>query len=173
LAWFTGRLFAALLLVKRALALLVLCFAGCSSSNNAPAPTAGPGPAATPAVGATVITTTTTNLGVFLTDSTGRSLYLFQLDTPGNSASTCYDACASAWPPLTLATGRSLLAVDGVQQSLLGTLKRSDGTTQGTYGGWPLYYYLGDTYPGQTNGQGVSQFGALWYLLTTEGKPLH
>jgi predicted lipoprotein with Yx(FWY)xxD motif len=57
----------------------------------------------------------------------------------------------------------------GVQTSLLSTIQRSDGSTEVTYGGHPLYYYAGDSNPGDTNGQGLNQFGAGWYVVTPQG----
>jgi predicted lipoprotein with Yx(FWY)xxD motif len=154
-------------------ALILLAFAGCSSTKGTTAPTAGPAPAATPAVGGVVLTTTTNTLGSFLSDSTGHSLYLFELDTPTSGTSACYLDCETAWPPFTIPTGASVTASGTAVQSLIGTFKRTDDTTQVMYGGWPLYYYSGDSAPGQTKGQGVSQYGALWFLVTPEGKPLH
>jgi predicted lipoprotein with Yx(FWY)xxD motif len=82
-------------------------------------------------------------------------------------ASTCYGACASLWPPLTVSGAPK--AGQGVRGSLLGTTKRTDGNTEVTYDGHPLYYYAGDTKPGETTGQDINQFGALWYVLTANG----
>jgi hypothetical protein len=65
------------------------------------------------------------------------------------------------------------VAVSGaLQHSKLGSVRRSDGTKQLTYAGYPLYYYVGDTKPGDTNGQGLDDFGAYWWLLGPSGKPL-
>jgi hypothetical protein len=63
-------------------------------------------------------------------------------------------------------------AGSGVGSSLLATSKRADGTEQVTYNGHPLYRFAGDTAPRQTNGQGSTGFGALWYVLSPRGKPL-
>jgi predicted lipoprotein with Yx(FWY)xxD motif len=52
---------------------------------------------------------------------------------------------------------------------LLGTTKRTDGTLEVTYAGHPLYYYAGDTAPGQTTGQALPQFGAPWYVVAPSG----
>ncbi|MBX5468805.1 MAG: hypothetical protein IRZ21_02790 [Thermoleophilaceae bacterium] len=103
--------------------------------------------------------------GTFLVDSKGMTLYLFQKDT--GSSSTCSGACAAAWPPFK--TSGKPKAGAGVQASLLGTTKRSDGSTEVTYNGHPLYYYAGDAAPGDTTGQGLNQFGALWYVLNAKG----
>jgi predicted lipoprotein with Yx(FWY)xxD motif len=83
------------------------------------------------------------------------------------SASTCYSTCASLWPPLT--TSGSVTAGPGVVTSALGTTGRTDGTTEVTYHGHPLYYDAGAGAPGSTTGQGLNQFGAKWYPLAANG----
>lgn len=104
-------------------------------------------------------------LGTYLVDAKGRSLYLFEKDK--STKSTCYDACAKAWPPL-LTTGKPK-AAGKAKASLLGTSKRKDGTTMVTYKGHPLYYFIQDKRAGQTKGQGVDGFGAEWYVLAPSG----
>jgi len=109
-----------------------------------------------------------TQKGTILVDGKGRTLYLFRKDTKNKSR--CSDQCAADWPPL-LTTGRP--KVSGlVRKSLLGTTKRSDGKTQVTYGGHPLYLYVGDVNAGDVNGQGVFAFGARWYAVTPSGRRL-
>jgi predicted lipoprotein with Yx(FWY)xxD motif len=105
-------------------------------------------------------------IGTFLVDGHGRTLYLFQKDK--TSRSTCSGACASDWPPL-LTSGKAKRS-GAVRSALLGTTKRSDGSTQVTYKGHPLYTYAGDAKAGDTNGQGVSAFGARWYAVSPSGK---
>ena len=106
--------------------------------------------------------------GSVLVDGKGRTLYLFRKDTTDKSR--CSGDCAADWPPL-LTTGRP--KVSGlVRKSLLGTTKRGDGKTQVTYGGHPLYLYVGDLKAGDMNGQGVSAFGARWYAVTPSGRRL-
>jgi predicted lipoprotein with Yx(FWY)xxD motif len=108
----------------------------------------------------------TTGVGKVLVDSKGHTLYLFEKDSGAKSA--CAGACASAWPPL-LAMG-SPTAAGGAKASLVATTKRSDGASQVTYNGHPLYRYQGDENPGDTAGQGVTAFGAEWYALGPAGK---
>lgn len=103
-----------------------------------------------------------------LVDGLGRTLYLFEADT--SSTSTCEEACADAWPPVT--TSGDAKATGAVKTSLLGTTDRGDGSTQVTYGGHPLYRYSGDTSPGDMNGAGSEAFGAEWYPLKTSGDAL-
>ena len=97
----------------------------------------------------------------------GRAMYLFEADT--SSASTCTGACAATWPPVT--TASLPMAGSGVEQSLLGTTKRSDGTEQVTYHGHPLYYFAGDT-AGMAKGQGYKDFGAGWYVVNAKGSKI-
>jgi predicted lipoprotein with Yx(FWY)xxD motif len=105
------------------------------------------------------------SLGSILVNSMGRTLYLFKADT--GSTSACSGACPAAWPPL-LATGNPT-AGTGLTGSKLGTITRSDGSQQITYSGHPLYTFVQDTKAGQTNGQGVTAFGASWFALTPSG----
>jgi len=103
------------------------------------------------------------DLGDILVDSEGMTLYVFDNDTDENS--TCYDDCEANWPPLT----GEVTAGDGVDESLLGTSEREDGTTQVTYDGKPLYYFAADQAPGDTNGQGV---GDVWWVVDPDGKKI-
>jgi predicted lipoprotein with Yx(FWY)xxD motif len=115
--------------------------------------------------GATTLKLRTTSLGTFLTDSNGRTLYLFEKD--GTDTSRCSGACAAAWPPVQATDVGS-----GLQASMLTQVSRSDGTKQSSYGGHPLYYYAGDSGPGQTRGQGLDQFGAEWYVIDAHGEKI-
>ncbi|MEA2196629.1 MAG: hypothetical protein QOJ25_680 [Solirubrobacteraceae bacterium] len=141
-----------------------------SSSSSAAGPygsaPATPTPAA--ASGGTAVSLATSKLGKILADSKGRTLYLFVADA--GTSSTCSGACAAAWPPLT--TKGNPVGGSGVKASLLGTTKRGDGTSEVTYAGHPLYYYAGDTGPGQTTGQALPQFGAPWYVVGADGKAI-
>jgi predicted lipoprotein with Yx(FWY)xxD motif len=111
------------------------------------------------------IRTSSTNLGRILVDAQGRTVYLFKKD-PGTK-SACSGACATAWPPVV--TTAKPAAGSGVKASLLGTTTRSDGKRQVTYNGHPLYLYVGDQGPGDTNGEGSTGFGALWLALSPAG----
>jgi predicted lipoprotein with Yx(FWY)xxD motif len=130
--------------------------------------TAGSTPAGTPASGsttATVIEPHAGSAGSFLTNGSGRAVYLWAADSMNKS--TCSGACAGAWPPVT--TTGQVTAADGAKAADLGTITRSDGTKQVTYDGHPLYYFAGDSGPGQTNGQGSDSFGAKWWLVAPAG----
>ncbi len=101
-------------------------------------------------------------LGDHLVDGDGRTLYLFTPDEQG--ASTCVDACAENWPPV-LAGGEVPVA-DGLDAALVGSVERADGSSQVTYGGWPLYTFVRDAAAGDTNGQGVND---VWYVVGADG----
>jgi predicted lipoprotein with Yx(FWY)xxD motif len=103
--------------------------------------------------------------GTYLTGAGGRALYLWVADSGGKSS--CSGSCAKAWPPLT--TKGKAIAGKGVQASQLGTTKRSDGSTQVTYKGHPLYYFIEDKSKGSINGQGSDAFGADWWLVSPSG----
>ena len=112
------------------------------------------------------VTAHASKYGKVLFDGRGRSLYLFARDKRGQSS--CYGACAKAWPPL-LAAGQPK-AGPGVRGSLLGTVKRRDGSRQVTYAGHPLYGFANDVKRGQITCQNVAQFGAKWLVVTPAGK---
>ena len=107
-------------------------------------------------------------LGSILVDSGGRTLYLFEADSGGRSA--CSGACAMAWPPL-LVTGRPTVG-SGLAASKLGTIVRAGGGRQVTYNGHPLYLFVKDTRAGETSGQGVSAFGAAWFVVSAAGNQI-
>ncbi len=81
--------------------------------------------------------------------------------------SRCFGECAADWPPL-MASAK-LRAGSGVKASLLGTTKRKDGRRQVTYKGHPLYRFSEDRKPGQTNGEGINEFGGEWDLVSPAG----
>ena len=143
---------------------IALIAAGCGSSKKtSTTSTTASKPASTART--TTVAAKKTDLGTILVDSSGRTLYLFEKDKGDNSS--CSGACAAAWPPLT--TSAKPTTGTGVTASLLGTTKRSDGKTEVTYNGHPLYTYVGDGAPGQTSGEGLKQFGAEWYVLSPHG----
>jgi predicted lipoprotein with Yx(FWY)xxD motif len=109
-----------------------------------------------------------TALGRTLVDARGRTLYLFEADKP--NVSNCSGACLSIWPPLT--SGAKPQAKGGVLAAKIGTISSTGGKQQVTYGGHPLYYYVGDQKPGDTKGQGLNQFGAEWYVLAPTGNKI-
>ena len=107
-------------------------------------------------------------LGRVIVDTRGHTLYLFEKDRRGTSA--CSGACLAYWPPLL--TSGTPTAIKGAKPALLGSIRRGDGTRQVTYAGHPLYLFFGDTKRGQTNGEGLKDFGAAWYALMPSGKKI-
>jgi predicted lipoprotein with Yx(FWY)xxD motif len=169
-----------------ALALLaLLAIAGCggggsssasSTTESAPPksestaetkPTSESQPPAKPAVAVAVVKVSNTpDLGKVIVDSKGMTLYDFHKDKGTTSA--CYGECAAVWPPL-LTSGEPK-AQGGAEASLLGTTKRKDGTVQVTYNGHPVYGFVEDKKPGETNGNDFKGFGAQWYALEPNGE---
>jgi predicted lipoprotein with Yx(FWY)xxD motif len=103
---------------------------------------------------------TSTRLGKVLSDSSGRTLYLFSDDADSNS--TCTGGCLITWPVfyegnLTLDTG--------LNASDFGTIHRNDGSLQTTYKGWPLYYFQNDHKAGDVNGEGIEN---IWFAAKTD-----
>jgi predicted lipoprotein with Yx(FWY)xxD motif len=141
-----------------------LVIAGCGNSSSSYTATAKT--SASSGAGATV-EVRNAGLGRILVDSQGRTLYLFEKDK--GPKSTCFGACASVWPPFRT-SGRP--TGTGVKSSLLGMTSRSDGKPEVTYNGHPLYYYAGDQQAGETNGQGLTQFGGGWYVVSPAGNAI-
>jgi predicted lipoprotein with Yx(FWY)xxD motif len=109
-----------------------------------------------------------TSLGKTLVDANGRTLYLFEGDK--RNLSTLSAAGQAVWPPFTASTKPR--ALSGALAGNIGTIKGTNGRLQITYAGHPLYYYVADHNPGQTVGQGLNQFGALWYVLAGNGSAI-
>jgi predicted lipoprotein with Yx(FWY)xxD motif len=163
----------AALALPAAVAAGALALTACSPSAASPSsnPYGGSAPSTSagsaPAAGGAALGVRSTSIGTILADGRGFTLYAFEADQGTTSA--CSGACATAWPPLTTTSASPQIGT-GVTQSLVGTAKRSDGSTQVTYAGHPLYLFQGDTAAGNTNGQGLTAFGARWDALTGSGQ---
>jgi predicted lipoprotein with Yx(FWY)xxD motif len=107
--------------------------------------------------------------GRALVDRRGFALYRFTRDR--STASTCYGACAAAWPPYVVSKPPSTVG-RGARSGLLGSVRRRDGRLQVTYAGRPLYYYVGDRRPGQVLCQAVAEFGGTWYVVAPDGRTI-
>ena len=140
-----------------------LVVAGCGSSASS----TSTGSSASSATAATVSTATVAGLGTVLVDSQGRTLYMFVPDH--HAKVTCTGACASVWPPLTLAAGTAPAAGGSAKASLLGSVPSPSGGRVVTYTGWPLYTYVADTTSGMAQGQALNLNGGLWYVLSPSG----
>jgi predicted lipoprotein with Yx(FWY)xxD motif len=165
----TIRLGAGLALALGVALLTAACSSSGSSSSSAAASAAaapvGGSSAAAGSGSGLVVTTKSGSAGAFLTDGSGRAVYLWVKD--GKDSSACSGACAGAWPPVT--TTGAVTAAGGVNKADLSTITRSGGAKQVVYDGHPLYYFSGDSGPGQVNGQGSDGFGAKWWLVDPSG----
>jgi predicted lipoprotein with Yx(FWY)xxD motif len=159
----------------------VVAIAGCgsssSSSSNESSSSSGayggestskPASSGSSEAGTAITVASASGVGKVLVDSKGLTLYYFEKDKQGSGKPACSGACASAWPPLT--TEGAPQAGEGAMASKLGTVKRTDGTTQVTYAGWPLYTFVEDKKPGEDNGTDSKAFGASWYPLHANGE---
>lgn len=142
----------------------VLLFAACGGDEEEPS--AG-GQDQPQEEAAATIEVASASLGDILADPDGNTLYMFVPDQEEDGEPTCYDDCAEAWPAFE-ATG-DLTAGEGLDQSLLASVDRTDGTSQVTYNDLPLYYFSGDEAAGDTNGQGLMD---VWYVVSPEGEPV-
>jgi predicted lipoprotein with Yx(FWY)xxD motif len=115
---------------------------------------------------------TISGLGKVLVDGQGITVYMFASDHQG-SPSRCYGICAIQWPAVTLPSGVAApMAGPGIRAGLLATAPRTDGTTQITYNGWPLYIWPPDKSPGRATGQALTNAGGLWFVVDPAGNPV-
>jgi predicted lipoprotein with Yx(FWY)xxD motif len=137
-----------------------LLAAACGSSSPGSGGTSGA--SSSPASSGSALKTTQISGVTVLTNAKGFTLYWFVPDT--STKSNCNGSCAQIWPPVT----GPATAGAGVTGKL-GTITRSDGSTQATYDGHPLYTYTADTAPGQANGNGINASGGVWHEVTASG----
>jgi predicted lipoprotein with Yx(FWY)xxD motif len=145
---------------------LAVAALGSSSSAAVYSPAPATGGSTAKASSAAKVELSTTKLGKVLATSSGRTLYMFGADK--GHKSSCFGACAKAWPPLT--THGKPKAGKGVSASKLGTISRGGGVKQVTYNGHPVYRFQGDTGARQANGEGINAFGGIWHALSAKGK---
>jgi len=140
---------------------------GGDATTTAAAPTTegaeGTTTAAPDAGSAAALGVATGDPGEFVVDSAGNSLYIFIPDD-ASGTSSCYDICEDNWPPIGEAS-----AGEGVDEALIGTTTRDDGSVQVTYNGWPLYQFSGDSTAGDVNGQGIED---VWFVIAPDGTPI-
>jgi predicted lipoprotein with Yx(FWY)xxD motif len=167
----------AMVIATAALALGVAA-AGCGgSSNSSSAPASGTnassggagaygyggGGGSSSSASAVTLKAASSPLGTILVDQDGKTLYLFEADSMNKS--NCSGGCLSLWPPV-MANGKAT-AGSGVTAGMIGT---ATGSSQVTYAGHPLYWFSGDTNAGDTNGEGLTDFGGAWYAISPAGK---
>lgn len=131
---------------------LLLTFISCKKDNN----NSNTPPPPPPVPKLEVQLADNAKFGKIMTDSNGRSLYFFSDDA--GDTSTCYGACATAWP---IFYSKNLTLSDGLKSADFATITRTDGSKQTTYKGWPLYYFQNDAKAGDVNGDPV---GRIWYV---------
>ena len=155
-------------LAGAALSLMALAVAGCGGDDNGGGSTAASESTNTASgQAATIDAHGEGSLGTILVDSQGLTVYLFEKDS--GTKSSCFGGCASAWPPVR-ASGKPTVG-SGLDASLVSTTPRADGQAQVTYNGHPLYLFAGDQSAGDTNGQGLTEFGGSWFALSSAGEP--
>jgi predicted lipoprotein with Yx(FWY)xxD motif len=106
-----------------------------------------------------------TGLGKVLVDSKGRTLYAFGHDKKNKSR--CSGQCAANWPPA--GSPAKPTVAKGITKSKLKVIKRGDGSRQLSYNGHPLYRFIADGKPGDTNGENITAFGGTWHVLSKSG----
>lgn len=149
------------------LAGLMLVLAACGGDEAEPAGGGADTEEAAPTEeAAATVEVAMSDLGEILVDAEGNTLYMFVPDQEAGEP-TCYDDCAEAWPAFE--ASEDPVAGEGLDQSMLGTVERTDGTDQVTYNELPLYYFSGDEMAGDTNGQGLND---VWWVLSPEGEPI-
>src|SRR3984885_14710902 len=148
------------------LAAMALVVAACgssgssSASSSSPAAPASSAAAPTPASSSALMTATINGTKV-VTNSKGLTLYWFAPDT--STTSKCNGSCSTYWPPV-----KGPATAGAGVTGTLGTITRSDGSTQATYDGHPLYTYAADS-PGTAKGEGLNLSGGVWYEMTASG----
>jgi predicted lipoprotein with Yx(FWY)xxD motif len=166
--------FALLAVAALALGIAAAGCGGSSSSSSAPAGGTNASSGASGGYGsggggssssasAVTIKAASSPLGTILVDQDGKTLYLFEADSQNKS--NCSGGCLSLWPPVD-ASGKAS-AGSGVTAGMIGT---ATGSSQVTYAGHPLYWFSGDTAAGDTNGEGLTDFGGAWYVVSPTGK---
>jgi predicted lipoprotein with Yx(FWY)xxD motif len=121
---------------------------------------------ASPRATASTIYVASSSYGPVLFTGKGRVLYAFTRDPRRHSV--CSGACATAWPPFVVSG--PIRARSGAKAGLVATIRRANGSRQVTYGGRPLYFYVGDRDPGQVLCQNVREFGGLWLVIRGNGR---
>lgn len=135
-----------------------------STGSETPSPEAANSNPTQPSAKGTVITTGQSEFGTMLFNEKKQAIYIWELEE--SSKAECYGNCAEAWPPVL--TEGDPQATGEVDSNLLGTTKRSDGTTQVTYNGHPLYYYAHEG-PSEVKCHNVTTHGGLWWVVQPNG----
>jgi predicted lipoprotein with Yx(FWY)xxD motif len=149
-------------LAPAGLAAIALTIAACGSSGSAGSGGASSTPTSSSASSTAAVKSTKIGSATVLTNAKGFTLYWFAPDT--STKSNCNGSCASYWPPL-----KGPVTAGAGVTGTLGTITRSDGSTQATYNGHPLYTFIQDTAPGEAKGNGLNLSGGVWHEVTVSG----
>ncbi len=155
------------------IAVVAVALAGCGGGSSSPKTTTTSSSGGSKEPGTSFSVANVSGVGNVVVDGKGRTVYILTSDAKKNVPCTDASGCTGVWPDLPLPDGTSAAtAGSGLDASLLGTMKLSDGETYPTYNGYLVYEYTGDTGAGQANGQGIQSFGGTWYVLDASGQPV-
>jgi predicted lipoprotein with Yx(FWY)xxD motif len=143
----------------------LMLLAACGMGNSASGDTGSSSSTKAPGAAGHAVSLGKTEVGTVLVNGSGMTLYAFAADRPGKS--NCTGSCLQYWPIVPAPAGGPKAAT-GVSAKL-GTIKRSDGATQLTVNGWPMYTYVGDGSAGKTKGQGLDLSGGRWWVVSKDG----
>lgn len=140
----------------------LLTLSACGSGSSSSTATQS-GSSANPAAASSGLHVASTSLGEVVVDAQGRTVYMLTADKPGHSS--CSAACLQYWP--TVAPGKG----SGITAKVGATATTTGGKTA-TVGGWPVYTYVGDAKAGDVTGEGIANFGGVWYAVSPNGTPV-
>ena len=138
-----------------------------SAAPSSEAPASEAPASSAPAAAGAALALADSALGKIITDGAGKTLYMFTPDEGGTP--TCYDDCATAWPPLLADDAAAVTAGTGLDAAKITVVDRTDGGKQVKYGEYPLYFFANDAAAGDTNGQGLND---KWYVVGADGEPI-
>jgi len=104
-----------------------------------------------------------------LVNSKGHTLYVLSPETTHHLLCSSAE-CLKFWPPLT-ASSKSKVKLGSGVHGTVGIFHRSNGISQVTLNGHPLYTFVKDTKGGEANGQNFEGFGGTWHVVSTSGNP--
>jgi predicted lipoprotein with Yx(FWY)xxD motif len=142
----------------------LLTLSACGSGSSTTATPAGGGSTTNAPSTANGLHVADTSLGKVLVDADGHTVYMLTADSSGKSS--CSSACLTYWPPV--APGQAASTVTGKVASTATTA----GGKIATVGGWPVYTFIQDQKPGDVTGEGISNFGGVWYAVSPSGQPV-
>jgi predicted lipoprotein with Yx(FWY)xxD motif len=105
-------------------------------------------------------------LGSYLANQSGFALYYFSDDSSASGSSTCYDECASNWPPF---YAQTIIVPDSLKSVDFAAITRTDGSKQTTFRGWPLYLSSRDKAAGDVFGNGMED--NRWHVVDPQDQP--